>query len=84
MPFYPGNSFSDGIWDVPFYPGNGFSDGIWDVLSYLAFCAELSETYRTLHRAGGLFVVLRFQILVLVCRNLGFIVHAKALLICVS
>ena len=31
---------------------------------YLAICVELFETYRILHRVGGLFVVLRFQILV--------------------
>ena len=56
-----------GIWDVPFYP---------------AICAEVFEIYRILHRVGGLFVVLRFQILV--CRCLGFIVYAEALLICAS
>ena len=32
---------------MPFYPGNSFTDGIWDVPFYLAICAELSETYRS-------------------------------------
>ena len=62
------------FWDYhSLYPGNSFSDTIWDVPFYLAICAELFETYRILHRVGGLFVVLRFQILV--CRYSGFIVY---------
>ena len=65
------------ILGLPFYPDKSFSDGIWDVPFYLAFCAELFETYRILHRVGKLYVVLRFQILV--CRYWGFIVCVEAL-----
>lgn len=45
-----------------FYPGNGLFDRISDVPFYLAICPELVETYRILHRVGGLFVVLWSQI----------------------
>ena len=47
------------------YPDNGLFGGIWEVSFYLAICAKLFETYRIWHRVGGLFVVLRYQILLL-------------------
>ena len=49
---------------MPFNPGKAHIDGIWNMRFHLAICVGMIETYHILHRAGGLFVVLRFQILV--------------------
>lgn len=64
---------------LPFYPGNSPFYAIWDAPCYLATCVKLFGTYHILHRVGGLFVVLRFQILVYGC--LGFLGYGEAILV---